>query len=94
MSATERAVLAMDCLTWYLFVHPVGPWPTQCPEYRWGDGDDIPTPVQRRTALAAIGYEPAAGGEWEWTEINPEQDDLPVALLAAIDVRPIGGDQR
>lgn len=86
-----RAVLAMDCLTWYVFVHPTGPWPDRCPEYRWGDGEPIPTPAQRRTGLTALGYQPAAGAGWEWTEVNPDPEgDLPVALLAAIDVHPLG----
>ncbi|MFI1091935.1 DUF6303 family protein [Streptomyces sp. NPDC020917] len=96
MSITERAILAMDCLTWYLFVHPAGPWPAQCPEYRWDDGADIPTPAQRRDALAELGYQPAPGAEWEWAELFPDPDSPrcgPVALIAGIDVRHMGGEQ-
>jgi len=95
MSSGHLAILAMDCQTWYLFVRPLdGPF-TEWPEYRWEDGDGIPAPVQRRAALAHLGYQTAPGAEWEWTEINPDcQEELPVALLAAVNVEPVGGGQR
>ncbi|MFI1095120.1 DUF6303 family protein [Streptomyces sp. NPDC020917] len=79
---------------WRVFVQlpelPNGPWP----EFVWPAGSAIPTPAERREALAGLGYQPAAGAEWEWMEMDLNPDSQwAVRLLAAIDVDPAGGDR-
>jgi hypothetical protein len=66
------------------------------PEYPWPDTAAVPTPAQRSAALAELGYRPAPGAEWEWTEGAPEatptRQVTAVTLLAAVTVQPIGGE--
>jgi hypothetical protein len=75
--------------TWELYVasdRPTAEWP----EYLFSRTAPVPTLDERSTAIAALGYEIADGAKWEWHELASGAMDR-VELLAAIDVRPIGG---
>ncbi|MEU6947783.1 DUF6303 family protein [Streptomyces sp. NPDC046316] len=57
------------------------------PVHDFGRAAPIPTPAERISALASLGYKAADGASWEWQEMRGEG---PVRLLAALDVRLIG----
>ncbi|WP_225846968.1 DUF6303 family protein [Streptomyces sp. HPF1205] len=94
--STDRALMPYRGGRWLLFVVLLGVPLSQYPEHQWPEGTPIPTPAQRREALAALGYQAAPGAEWEWAEMSSDPDTRdagPVELFAAIDVQPIGGEQ-
>ncbi|MGC9381534.1 DUF6303 family protein [Streptomyces sp. MH13] len=72
---------------WRLYVVVFGEseWPT----FRWERSGPVPTVAERRTVLAALGYEVAPGAAWTWTEDyrDPDDDSTPTVLIAAVDVR-------
>ncbi|MFJ2717464.1 DUF6303 family protein [Streptomyces sp. NPDC087437] len=66
------------------------PWPT----YTWpvSRRHQVPTIAERTEALAQLGYAPAPGSEWEWTEgETPGYHGHPttVSLFASIDIIPL-----
>ncbi|MBC9726207.1 DUF6303 family protein [Streptomyces sp. TRM68367] len=62
---------------------PSGRWPA----HDFDRTDPIPTPQERGRALAALGYEIADGGEWQWQESTCRGDV--VRLTASVPVRPV-----
>ncbi|MFV2117058.1 DUF6303 family protein [Streptomyces sp. Act-28] len=60
------------------------------PEHPFGRTGPVPTPAERADALALLGYAVVEGAEWEWQELPNGPMDR-VELLAAVDVRQIGG---
>jgi hypothetical protein len=80
---------------WRLFVvlsNAAGlPWP----EFVWSACSPVPSPAQRRDALARLGYEPVPGVEWQWQEADPAPDSVAVVkLIASLDVHLTGGEQQ
>ncbi|MER7903349.1 DUF6303 family protein [Streptomyces sp. NPDC095614] len=72
--------------TWVLYVL------TDAPPLEWAGHDfgriyPMPTPQERNTVLADLGYAVADGAEWEWRE--PRHAPTPSHLQAVIPVRPI-----
>ncbi|QUI32716.1 hypothetical protein H9W91_19045 [Streptomyces alfalfae] len=60
------------------------------PELTFNRVGPVPTPYERNAAVATLGYEIVDGTQWQWQElVNGPMDR--VELLAAVDVRPIGG---
>lgn len=53
-------------------------------------GRELPTREERSAALAALGFAPVDGAQWEWTE-GPNRDDRPIWLTGTLHVRPVGG---
>nr|WP_272920304.1 DUF6303 family protein [Streptomyces sp. SID5473] len=86
--------MAMQAGRWRLFVAQMG-LVAEWPSYDWppARGLDVPTVDRRRAVLAGLGFEPVPGGRWEWCEdsADPDDDRTTVILIAAVDVRPIGG---
>ncbi|MFF8843803.1 DUF6303 family protein [Streptomyces sp. NPDC015127] len=60
------------------------------PDHDFGRSVPVPTLLERVEALASLGYLIADGALWEWQEL-PSGHAERVRLLAAVDVRPIGG---
>ncbi|MFF7608825.1 DUF6303 family protein [Streptomyces parvulus] len=87
---TLTAQMASDGGPWRLYVVVYGEseWPTA--QFESGP---VPTPTDRRDALAYMGYEVAPGAEWSWIEDSKEYDDesTPVVLIAAVNVRERDG---
>ncbi|MFF4136207.1 DUF6303 family protein [Streptomyces mirabilis] len=85
---TLTAQMSSDGGPWRLYVVLLGAsdWPT----FRWERSTPVPTPAERRAALAALGYEVAPAAEWSWTEDtrDPDDDSTPTLLIAAVDVHP------
>ncbi|MCZ9345235.1 DUF6303 family protein, partial [Streptomyces sp. TRM76130] len=80
---TLTAQMASDGGPWRLYVVLYGE--TEWPTVRFESGP-VPTPADRRDALARLGYEVAPGAEWAWTEDSkqPFDDNTPVVLIAAV----------
>jgi len=59
------------------------------PEFSFERAKPVPTFTERVNALSTLGFEPAAGDEWEWTEysVHPDDPASPITLLAALRVR-------
>lgn len=60
------------------------------PEHSFERTGPVPTLQERTNALALLGYMIPDGAEWEWQELPGGVMDR-VELLAAVDVRPMGG---
>ncbi|MFI9026927.1 DUF6303 family protein [Streptomyces sp. NPDC053560] len=74
---------------WELYVVTDSPDVADWPAHEFKDSAAITTLAERIKTLAALGYEPVPGAEWEWQELaNGVMDS--VELLAALDVRPAG----
>lgn len=75
---------------WEVYVVPPGDIPSsQWPAHDFARTVPIPTPNERVTALAALGYEIADEADWEWREISADEGDEAVRLLASTTVRPV-----
>lgn len=82
------AQMSMGRGRWRLYVvllNTTDAWP----EHRFGRAVPVPTFTERTAALNALGFEPAPGAVWLWTEYSDELDDpaSPVTLIAAVRVR-------
>ncbi|MFI8094011.1 DUF6303 family protein [Streptomyces sp. NPDC086080] len=82
---TLTAQMSSDGSAWRLYVVVYGA--TEWPTVRWESGP-VPTGVERRAALAALGYEVVPGAVWSWIEDSQTHgdDSTPVVLIAAVDV--------
>ncbi|MFF6957394.1 DUF6303 family protein [Streptomyces sp. NPDC008317] len=77
---------------WHLFVASAGSLLSNNAVFIWPQGSPVPTPAARREALADLGYQGAAGAEWEWCEAYPapDHDTTNVELIASLTVQPTG----
>ncbi|WP_053914670.1 DUF6303 family protein [Streptomyces sp. TP-A0875] len=76
---------------WELYVVTGGP-SLEWPEHFFERTGPVPTVQERADALARLGYTVVDGAVWQWQELTDDATAR-VALLAALDVRPIGGGQ-
>ncbi|MFE1556808.1 DUF6303 family protein [Streptomyces sp. NPDC058734] len=87
---TTRAHLTNTFMgEWELFVPtkaPVQDWPL----HEFGRTSPVPTQTERAAALAALGYESAEDGEWEWKERDNDFTGC-VEFTASLTVRTATG---
>jgi hypothetical protein len=97
MTTTDRALLSQKVDgRWALVVVLLGVPGSKYPEFIWPKDAPAPTPADRRTVLADLGYQVAPGAEWQWCEAypDPDHDTTAVELIAATDVHRAGGEPR
>ncbi|MGW0775608.1 DUF6303 family protein [Streptomyces sp. NPDC002835] len=75
---------------WEVYVVTDAPDALDWPTHRFGRSAPIPTLDQRVEALAALGYAPVGGAEWEWLELS-DLGDTRVWLFASLTVRRVDG---
>ncbi|MFI7352721.1 DUF6303 family protein [Streptomyces avidinii] len=75
---------------WEVYVVSSGVPSLNWPEHDFGHSAPVPTLAERTEALAGLGYEATDGAAWQWQELHSDATAR-VRLLAALDVRPIGG---
>ncbi|MFJ1913181.1 DUF6303 family protein [Streptomyces sp. NPDC088147] len=91
MTATFQAQMANNGGRWHAFVVLLPGSVSLWPEHDWYRDAPVPTLTERTQVLAALGYEIAAGAEWEWTESSDVYDDpsSPVLLIATVTVQAL-----